>query len=237
MVRAGIFVRNRLALLGIRYLLDAEADIQVAFATGTPSAVAAGTVDCLVLDLGLLDELPEPPRGTAGMPAARTVLLTADGAAAGRDMDPDRMGERHPFDDAPLLLVDAIRRVAGPGSAPAGAGTVARQGVATLSPREREVLRHLIEGCTHDQAAQRIGISQHTVDTYVKRIRSKLGAHNKAPLVRALTTPRTQSVHTESGLQYSLWPADRELLAGWEPTGSAATGSSASTTSSRCGRA
>ncbi|MBX9424082.1 MULTISPECIES: LuxR C-terminal-related transcriptional regulator [Streptomyces] len=193
MVRAGIFVRNQLALLGTRHLLDAEDDIQVAFATGTPFAVAAGTVDCLVLDLGLLDELPEPPRGTAGLPAARTVLLTADG----RDAVPDRVGETHPYDGAPLLLVDAVRRVAGPGPAPAGAGTVARQGVATLSPREREVLRHLVEGCTHDQAARRIGISQHTVDTYVKRIRSKLGAHNKAQLVRAaLTAPRAPYVHT-----------------------------------------
>ncbi|MCT4357657.1 LuxR C-terminal-related transcriptional regulator [Streptomyces sp. Je 1-79] len=197
-MRAGVFVRNQLALLGIRCLLDAEADIQVAFATGTPFAVAAGAVDCLVLDLGLLDELPEPPWGTAGVPAARTVLLTAD-TAAGRELGPDRrMAETHLFDDAPLLLVDAIRRVAGPGPAPAGVGPVARQGVATLSPREREVLRHLVEGCTHDQAARRIGISQHTVDTYVKRIRSKLGAHNKAQLVRAaLTAPRAQSVHLE----------------------------------------
>ncbi|MFE9737698.1 DNA-binding response regulator [Streptomyces sp. NPDC006477] len=193
MVRAGIFVRNQLALLGTRHLLDAEDDIQVAFATGTPFAVAAGTVDCLVLDLGLLDELPEPPRGTAGLPAARTVLLTADD----RDAVPDRVGGTHPYDGAPLLLVDAVRRVAGPGPAPAVAGTVARQGVATLSPREREVLRHLVEGCTHDQAARRIGISQHTVDTYVKRIRSKLGAHNKAQLVRAaLTAPRAPYVHT-----------------------------------------
>ncbi|WP_406500430.1 LuxR C-terminal-related transcriptional regulator [Streptomyces sp. NBC_00846] len=29
-----------------------------------------------------------------------------------------------------------------------------------------------------------MGISQHTVDTHVKRIRSKLGVRNKADLVR-----------------------------------------------------
>ncbi|MGW0118813.1 LuxR C-terminal-related transcriptional regulator [Streptomyces sp. NPDC003327] len=202
MVRAGIFVRNQLALLGVRHLLDAEADIQVEFASGTPFAVPADAVDCLVLDLGLLDELPEPPRGTAGVPPARTVLLTTERTTdpiADRGTASGRPGETHPFDDAPLLLVDAIRRAAGRGPAPAGAGSGARQGVATLSPREREVLRHLVEGCTHDQAARRIGISQHTVDTYVKRIRSKLGAHNKAQLVRAaLTAPRTHSAHGES---------------------------------------
>ncbi|MER7535462.1 LuxR C-terminal-related transcriptional regulator [Streptomyces sp. NPDC097704] len=178
MTRAGIFVENRLALLGIRYLLDAEADIQVAFAASTPFAVAPGSVDCLVLDRGLLDRglLGELP---PAVPAARTVLLTR-----GPETGSERTGATLPLDDAPLLLVDAIRRVAAPGPAPV------RQGVATLSPREREVLGHLVEGCTHDQAARRIGISQHTVDTYVKRIRSKLGAHNKAQLVRAaLTTP------------------------------------------------
>ncbi|MGW3442070.1 response regulator transcription factor [Streptomyces sp. NPDC001076] len=196
MVRAGIFLRNQLALLGIRYLLDAEADIQVVFATSTPFAVAADSVDCLVLELDLLDELPAPPRGTAGLPAARTVVLTGDGAGPGRGVAPDRLGETHPIEDAPLLLVDAIRRVADPGAAAGGPEAVVRQGVATLSPREREVLGHLVEGCTHHQAARRIGISQHTVDTYVKRIRSKLGASNKAQLVRAaLGAPRAQSPH------------------------------------------
>lgn len=198
MVRAGIFVRNRLALVGIRHLLDAEADIQVAFATATPFAVAAGSVDCLVLDLGLLDEVPEPSRGTAGVPAARTVLLTADGTAVdGRYAGADRTDETQPSDDAPPPLVDAIRRAAGPEPVAAGAGTVARQGVATLSPRESEVLRHLVEGCTHDQVARRIGISRHTVDTYVKRVRSKLGARNKAQLVHAaLSASHTRSAPT-----------------------------------------
>ncbi|MFH9723425.1 response regulator transcription factor [Streptomyces sp. NPDC017254] len=185
MTRAGIFVENQLALLGIRYLLDAEADIQVAFATSTPFAVAPGSVDCLVLDRRLLGELP------SAVPAARTVLLT-EGPGTGLGAGSERTGATLPFDDAPLMLVDAIRRVAAPGPAPV------RQGVATLSPREREVLGHLVEGCTHDQAARRIGISQHTVDTYVKRIRSKLGAHNKAQLVRAaLTTPRVPTAHPE----------------------------------------
>jgi DNA-binding NarL/FixJ family response regulator len=200
MVSAGIFLRNQLALLGIRHLLDAEADIQVVFATGTPFAVAAGTIDCLILDLELLDELPEPPRGTAKVPAARTVLLTGAGAASGRGMALDRIGETHPIQEPPLLLVDAIRRVAGPGAAEAGPETVVRQGVAMLSSREREVLRHLVEGCTHHQTARRIGISQHTVDTYVKRIHAKLGVSNKAQLVRAaLTAPRVQSTHSGHG--------------------------------------
>ncbi|MFG2863478.1 DNA-binding response regulator [Streptomyces sioyaensis] len=53
-----------------------------------------------------------------------------------------------------------------------------------LSERERQVLRHISRGLTHGQIATRLGISQHTVDTYVKRIRAKLGAGNKAELTR-----------------------------------------------------
>jgi DNA-binding NarL/FixJ family response regulator len=54
-----------------------------------------------------------------------------------------------------------------------------------LSEREEQVLRHIARGLTHGQIATRLGISPHTVDTYVKRIRAKLGAGNKAELTRA----------------------------------------------------
>lgn len=54
-----------------------------------------------------------------------------------------------------------------------------------LSPRERQVLRQIAHGLTHGQVARRLGISPHTVDTYVKRIRSKLDIGNKAELTRA----------------------------------------------------
>ncbi|HEX5118010.1 MAG TPA: helix-turn-helix transcriptional regulator [Pseudonocardiaceae bacterium] len=50
------------------------------------------------------------------------------------------------------------------------------------------MLRHIAAGLTHGQVANRIGISHHTVDTYVKRIRVKLGVGNKAQLVRAALT-------------------------------------------------
>ncbi|RPF35118.1 response regulator transcription factor [Streptomyces sp. TLI_185] len=59
-----------------------------------------------------------------------------------------------------------------------------RAGAATLSPREQEVLRFIALGMTHGQVARRIGISHHTVDTYVKRVRSKFSVGNKAELTR-----------------------------------------------------
>jgi DNA-binding NarL/FixJ family response regulator len=54
-----------------------------------------------------------------------------------------------------------------------------------LSEREEQVLRQVSRGLTHGQIATRLGISPHTVDTYVKRIRAKLGVGNKAELTRA----------------------------------------------------
>ncbi|MFI1160788.1 response regulator transcription factor [Streptomyces sioyaensis] len=59
-----------------------------------------------------------------------------------------------------------------------------------LSERERQVLRHISRGLTHGQVATRLGISPHTVDTYVKRIRAKFGAGNKAELTRLALLPR-----------------------------------------------
>jgi DNA-binding CsgD family transcriptional regulator len=57
--------------------------------------------------------------------------------------------------------------------------------VPVLSPRERQVLRHIADGLTQSQIASRLAISHHTVDTYVRRIRSKLELGNKAELTRA----------------------------------------------------
>lgn len=54
-----------------------------------------------------------------------------------------------------------------------------------LSSREKQVLQYIASGYTHGQAARRLGISPHTVDTYVKRIRAKLALGNKAELTRA----------------------------------------------------
>jgi DNA-binding NarL/FixJ family response regulator len=54
----------------------------------------------------------------------------------------------------------------------------------TLSSRESQVLAQIARGLTHGQIATRLGISPHTVDTYVKRIRTKLGVGNKAELTR-----------------------------------------------------
>lgn len=53
-----------------------------------------------------------------------------------------------------------------------------------LAPREAEALALIARGFTQAQTAVRMGVSSTTVDTYMRRIRHKLGAGNKADLTR-----------------------------------------------------
>lgn len=54
---------------------------------------------------------------------------------------------------------------------------------ARLTPREADVLRLIARGCTYAQAAQRLGISLHTVSTHIKNTYRKLGVRSGAAAV------------------------------------------------------
>lgn len=55
--------------------------------------------------------------------------------------------------------------------------------IAQLSPREREVLQELVDGKSHEAAAQDLFISHHTFRTHVKNILTKLDAHSSIQAV------------------------------------------------------
>ncbi|WP_370421483.1 response regulator transcription factor [Streptomyces sp. QH1-20] len=76
------------------------------------------------------------------------------------------------------------------------------QALAALSEREREVLGHLADGHTYAAIARRMGVSAHTVDTYLRRIRGKTGVNNRTQLAvlavsfhqpRVVGMPRAQA--------------------------------------------
>lgn len=52
-----------------------------------------------------------------------------------------------------------------------------------LTPRESDVLRHIARGCTYVQAADRLGVSLHTVTSHVKNTYRKLGVRSAAHAV------------------------------------------------------
>ena len=56
----------------------------------------------------------------------------------------------------------------------------------SLSPRERQVAEGLASGLTRLQIAEQLGLSPHTVGTLTRRVYRKLGARNRAQMVRAL---------------------------------------------------
>ena len=185
MISVGIVDRDELPLFGLRYVLESQADFVVAFASNGLVGLRDAPLDCLVLDLELIDELAELGRARGAAAPLRVIGLAADRPLADRfrHTRPD-LAEVQLREDAARELVGAVRRVTTLRRMPS-AGADLRTGVACLSPREAEVLRYIADGFTHDQAAHRIGISRHTVDTYVKRMKSKLGVSSKVQLVRA----------------------------------------------------
>lgn len=63
--------------------------------------------------------------------------------------------------------------------------------VAVLSPREREVARHLAAGLTNRQIAAALVLSHRTVEGHVEHILQKLGLQNRNQVAVALTAART----------------------------------------------
>jgi DNA-binding CsgD family transcriptional regulator len=56
-----------------------------------------------------------------------------------------------------------------------------------LTPREIDILRLIARGDTYERAAERLGLSAHTVASYVKKIYRKLDVHSAgAAVMRAV---------------------------------------------------
>jgi len=91
----------------------------------------------------------------------------------------------------------------------------------SLSPRERQVLRQISRGLTHSQVARVLGISRHTVDTYVKRIRFKLDLGNKAELTRAALVDAFHHA-TADASPPAILPVGRPTLSSRVPVGGGA---------------
>jgi DNA-binding NarL/FixJ family response regulator len=80
-------------------------------------------------------------------------------------------------------LLDAIRRAAAGGLA---FGVRPGNGV-TLSDRERDVLRLVVEGASNDEIGARLGISSRTVESHLRRLFERLAVASRTELAaRAL---------------------------------------------------
>ena len=81
------------------------------------------------------------------------------------------------------MAADVVRSLAGERRR-GGPSKAAADPLAELSDREQQVLRHLVEGLTDREIADRLGISPRTVETHVGSILHKLGVRNRAQAAR-----------------------------------------------------
>ena len=63
-------------------------------------------------------------------------------------------------------------------------GAPSARGTLRLTPREREVLQRVAEGCETVEIAVDLGIAPATVQSHVKNVLAKLGVHSKVEAVR-----------------------------------------------------
>lgn len=90
-----------------------------------------------------------------------------------------------PLDHPRLLQAIAEARVrAGSARAGADAETQRKQCLEILTPREREVMEHVVAGRHNRDIAVELGISVRTVEVHKSRVMAKLGAGSVADLVR-----------------------------------------------------
>jgi DNA-binding CsgD family transcriptional regulator len=191
MISVGIISPDSLTLLGLCHLFNEQQDMQIMHASDSLLPLADTLLDFLVIDLDPLAELPPTLADGEGRRFSGTPRLIG---IAGAGVRPEALAAAELSavcrrEDARRLLVDVVRRLYIQTDDAERARVVAAE--VSLSRREEEVLRYLASGCTHDQVARRIGVSRHTVDTYVKRLRTKLRAGNKAQLVSAAWRMRT----------------------------------------------
>lgn len=55
-----------------------------------------------------------------------------------------------------------------------------------LTPRERQVMKLVYQGCTAREAADRLCVSKRTIDFHVANVYSKLGINNRIQAFRRL---------------------------------------------------
>lgn len=194
-VRLAVVDDHPIARYGVERIFGACDDVTVVCSAGSLAGLAgaASEADVILLDLYLDGQAPLTAASITCLSRQCPVLVMSASAQRADVLDAIRAGAagylvKQATDDAfreavatvaaggfylsPQLadIIDAGRRLGG--TSPA------------LAPREAEALRYIAQGFTQAQAAARMGVSPGTVDTYVKRIRAKLGAGNKADLTR-----------------------------------------------------
>lgn len=194
-VRLAIIDDHPIARYGIERVFDGRGDVSVVLSSGSLDELAGSRAkpDVIILDLyldglsrlttasinALTRQCPVLVMSASGLRA--DVLAAIRAGAAGYLV---KQAADEAFREAVATVAAGGFYVSPQLADLIGAEQRLGETPAALAPREEETLRYIAQGFTHAQAAARMGVSPGTVDTYVKRIRGKLGVGNKADLTR-----------------------------------------------------
>jgi DNA-binding NarL/FixJ family response regulator len=184
MIRVEVLESSPVYMCGLAQLLPRDG-IEIVGMRSSPYQELTFDADVYLVDSEILQSLgPEAPSyvSRAVQRCKVLVMMSAPGLPAQAYMDAGASGSVSKQSD-PGTLVRAIRATFQ--SARDRCAPNHHESQPVLSSREHQVLELIAFGYTHHQIARRLGISQHTVNTYVKRIREKLNVGNKAELTRA----------------------------------------------------
>jgi DNA-binding NarL/FixJ family response regulator len=208
LVTVAVLDKHPIVRHGIEEILGRAADLHLIISVGSIADLNASLCtgrrpDLIMMDL-YLDGTPALPTVSELAMVARVLVISAS-RRAGDVLGAIRAGAAGYVtkQSAPELIVTAIHTIVAGGfllsadlvgilqtALPTGGddGSQRPAHQARLSPREEQTLSYVAGGFTHSQIATRLGVSTTTVDTYVQRIRTKLGVGNKAQLTLAALT-------------------------------------------------
>lgn len=200
-IQVSVVEDNEALRRGLATLLNDAPDLQCltscADAEEALERLPADDPDIVLMDIRLpgMSGIECVARLATLMPRVRILMLTA--YEDSEDIFQSLAAGAHGYlvkSTAPEQLLESIREVAAGGSPISG--SVARKmvdffrtrpaapgGVASLAPREREVLKLLADGCPYKEIASAMNVSLGTVRTYIERIYEKLHVHNRTDAV------------------------------------------------------
>jgi len=197
MIRVLIVDDHSIVRDGLKRILAATADLQVTGEAASGEAalalVKANDYDVAMLDMSMpgLSGMDLIKRLKLEKPKLRILVLSMHGEQqyAARALKAGASGYLHK-DSAAEMLLGALRKIAAGGvhigDAAAAALLQAKEGLPheSLSDREFEVLRLLVEGLGPTEIGERLHLSVKTVSTHKTHILEKLNVKSTAELVR-----------------------------------------------------
>jgi DNA-binding NarL/FixJ family response regulator len=187
-IRVAVVDDHPLVREGTAALIDRQADMEIA---GVAASLAElhpilrdGAVEVLLLDLRLGEESGFDLLRSQDGPMPAVVVVTSYDYPQYADAALRLGAAGFVVKTAPTAeLLDAIRRAAAGGLA---FGVRPGTGV-SLSPRERDVVRLVVDGSSNDEIGARLGISSRTVESHLRRLFERVEVASRTELAaRAL---------------------------------------------------